>query len=34
MLKLAIAKIELELKWLDQIEGETSKRAPAKKAKH
>lgn len=34
MLKLAIAKIELELKWLDQIERETSKRAPAKKAKH
>ena len=33
MLKLAIAKIELELKWLDQIERETSKRAPAKKAK-
>jgi DNA-binding PadR family transcriptional regulator len=34
MLKLAIARIELELKWLDQIERETSKRAPAKKAKH
>jgi DNA-binding PadR family transcriptional regulator len=33
MLKLAIAKIELELKWLDQIERETAKRAPAKKAK-
>jgi DNA-binding PadR family transcriptional regulator len=33
MLKLVIAKIELELKWLDQIERETSKRAPAKKAK-
>ncbi len=33
MLKLALAKIELELKWLDQIERETSKRAPAKKAK-
>ena len=32
MLKLAIAKIELELKWLDQIERETSKRAPAKKS--
>jgi len=26
-----IAQIELELKWLDQIEQETSKRAPAKK---
>jgi hypothetical protein len=33
MLKLAIAKIELELKWLDQIDRETSKRAPAKKRK-
>jgi DNA-binding PadR family transcriptional regulator len=33
MLKLTIAKIDLELKWLDQIERETSKRAPAKKAK-
>jgi DNA-binding PadR family transcriptional regulator len=33
MLKLAISKIELELKWLDQIERETGKRAPAKKAK-
>ncbi len=33
MLKLAIAKIDLELKWLDQIERETTKRAPAKKAK-
>jgi DNA-binding PadR family transcriptional regulator len=33
MLKLAIAKIELELKWLDQIERETAKRAPANKAK-
>jgi DNA-binding PadR family transcriptional regulator len=32
MLKLAIAKIELELKWLEQIERETAKRAPAKKA--
>jgi DNA-binding PadR family transcriptional regulator len=31
MLKLVIAKIELELKWLDQIERETPKRAPAKK---
>jgi DNA-binding PadR family transcriptional regulator len=33
MLKLAIAKIELELKWLDQIDAETAKRAPAKKAR-
>jgi DNA-binding PadR family transcriptional regulator len=33
MLKLVIAKIELELKWLDQIERETPKRAPAKKRK-
>jgi DNA-binding PadR family transcriptional regulator len=33
MLQLAIAKIELELKWLDQIERETGKRAPAKKAR-
>ena len=33
MLKLVLAKIELELKWLDQIDRETSKRAPAKKAK-
>ena len=33
MLKLVIAQIELELKWLDQIEQETSKRAPAKKRK-
>jgi DNA-binding PadR family transcriptional regulator len=33
MLKLALAKIDLELEWLDQIEWETAKRAPAKKAK-
>lgn len=33
MLKLVIAKIDLELKWLDQIDRETAKRAPAKKAK-
>jgi DNA-binding PadR family transcriptional regulator len=33
MLKLVIAKVELELKWLDQIERETPKRAPAKKRK-
>ena len=33
MLKLVLAKIDLELEWLDQIERETSKRAPAKKAK-
>jgi DNA-binding PadR family transcriptional regulator len=33
MLKLAIAKIELELKWLDQIDRETTMRAPAKRAK-
>src|SRR5207237_5314657 len=31
MLKLVVAQIELELKWVDQIEQETSKRAPAKK---
>lgn len=31
MLKLIISQIELELKWLDQIERETSRRAPAKK---
>ena len=29
MLKLAIAKIELELKWLDEINAESPKRAPA-----
>ena len=33
MLKLVLAKIDLELEWLDQIERETAKRAPAKKAK-
>lgn len=33
MLKLVIAKIELELKWLEQIEHETPKRAPAKTKK-
>lgn len=33
MLKLAVAQIELELKWLDQIERETPKRAPAKKTR-
>jgi DNA-binding PadR family transcriptional regulator len=32
MLKLVIAKMELELKWLDRIDRETAKRAPAKKA--
>ena len=32
MLKLVIAQMELELKWLDRIDRETSKRAPAKKA--
>jgi DNA-binding PadR family transcriptional regulator len=33
MLKLVVAQIELELKWLEQIERETAKRAPARKAK-
>src|SRR5438067_3712466 len=33
MLKLVIAQMELELKWLDRIDSETSKRAPAKKAR-
>jgi len=33
MLKLVVAQIELELKWLDQIQRETPKRAPAKKRK-
>jgi DNA-binding PadR family transcriptional regulator len=33
MLKLVVAQIELELKWLDQIHRETPKRAPAKKRK-
>ena len=30
MLKLAIAQIELELNWLDEINAESAKRAPAK----
>ncbi len=34
MLKLVIAQMELELKWLDRIDRETPKRAPAKKAGH
>lgn len=33
MLKLVVAKLELELKWLAQVERETPKRAPAKKGK-
>ncbi len=33
MLKLVIAQMELELKWLDRIDRETSKRAPAQKVK-
>lgn len=33
MLKLVISQIELELKWLDEIERETPRRAPAKKRK-
>jgi DNA-binding PadR family transcriptional regulator len=33
MLKLVISQIELELTWLDQIERETPRRAPAKKRK-
>jgi DNA-binding PadR family transcriptional regulator len=33
MLKLTISQIEMELKWLDQIERETPRRAPAKKRK-
>lgn len=33
MLQLAVAQIELELKWLDQIKRETPSRAPAKKRK-
>jgi DNA-binding PadR family transcriptional regulator len=33
MLKFIIAKLELELKWLAQIERETPKRAPAKRRK-
>jgi DNA-binding PadR family transcriptional regulator len=31
MVKLIISQIELELKWLDQIERETPRRAPAKR---
>jgi len=31
MLKLVVAQIELELKWLDQVAQETPKRAPARK---
>ena len=31
MLKLAIAQIELELKWLEQLDRDSAKRAPAKK---
>ncbi len=34
MLKLVIAQIELELKWLEQLDREVAKRAPAKKGKH
>jgi hypothetical protein len=34
MLKLVIAQMELELKWLDRIDRETSKRAPARKPHH
>jgi DNA-binding PadR family transcriptional regulator len=33
MLKLVIAQMDLELKWLEQIERETPGRAPAKKGK-
>ena len=33
MLKLVVAHTELELKWLEQIERETPKRAPARKRK-
>ncbi len=33
MLRLVIAQTELELKWLEQIERETPKRAPARKRK-
>ena len=33
MLKLVVAHIELELKWLEAIEKETPNRAPAKKRK-
>jgi len=33
MLKLVIAQIELELEWLERLDRESAKRAPAKKAK-
>lgn len=33
MLKLVIAQMELELKWLERLEREAAKRAPAKKPK-
>ena len=34
MLKLVIAQMELEMEWLDRIDRETSKRAPARKPHH
>jgi DNA-binding PadR family transcriptional regulator len=34
MLKLVIAQMELELKWLAQLDREARMRAPAKKGKH
>jgi hypothetical protein len=34
MLKLVIAQMELELKWLERLDRESAKRAPAKKTKH
>jgi DNA-binding PadR family transcriptional regulator len=33
MLKLVIAQMELELKWLERLDRESTKRAPAKKAR-
>jgi DNA-binding PadR family transcriptional regulator len=33
MLKLVIAQMELELKWLERLDREAAKRAPARKAK-
>jgi DNA-binding PadR family transcriptional regulator len=33
MLQVVVAKLELELKWLEQVEREIPKRAPAKKGK-
>lgn len=33
MLKLVIAQMELELEWLEQLDRESAKRAPAKKAR-